>query len=210
LVAEAMRLNTELAKSVVERFPQMVQAAAELLRAADGAGLPSRAPRGRDQEDVEDVDDADDEVAPAGFDLNAMIAQLMPVLVGGLASGKLQVPNLAAMLDWRKAAPKPDPEKRSKPARSTKEALGPATEDSDEQSDDRDTALPPIDPSTMAHFIAVQSMLTPEESALAREVAAELKPAELRAWFDELSKLDVTEAAAKIRKVVSGAKGGAS
>jgi len=37
-----MRLNTELAKAVVDRFPEMMTAAAELLRAADGAGLPSR------------------------------------------------------------------------------------------------------------------------------------------------------------------------
>src|SRR5262245_49069370 len=33
VVAEAMRLNTELARAVVDRFPEMVTAAAELLRA---------------------------------------------------------------------------------------------------------------------------------------------------------------------------------
>ncbi|MES1157684.1 MAG: hypothetical protein ABUL67_01165, partial [Haliangium ochraceum] len=44
-VREAMRLNTELAKSVIDRFPEMMTAAAELLRAADGAGLPRREPR---------------------------------------------------------------------------------------------------------------------------------------------------------------------
>ncbi len=210
LVAEAMRLNTELAKSVVERFPQMVQAAAELLRAADGAGLPSRAPRVRD-EDVEeaDGDDLDDEVPPAGFDLNSLVAQVMPLLVGGLASGKLKMPNVGEMLDWRKAAKSSsnnDSEKKP-----TKERLGPPTENEGAgASAEQSASLPPIDAATMAHFISVQSMLTPEESALAREVAAELKPAELRAWFDELSKLDVAEAAAKIRKVVGGAKGGAS
>src|SRR3569623_903528 len=44
-IREAMRLNTELARSVIEQFPSMMTAAAELLRAADGAGLPARAPR---------------------------------------------------------------------------------------------------------------------------------------------------------------------
>src|SRR5437762_1968054 len=35
---EAMKLNTELAKTIVDRFPMMMEAAATLLRAADGAG----------------------------------------------------------------------------------------------------------------------------------------------------------------------------
>ncbi|HEU0029895.1 MAG TPA: hypothetical protein VFQ53_04625 [Kofleriaceae bacterium] len=215
LIAEAMRLNTELAKAVVERFPQMVQAAAELLRAADGAGLPARPPRVIDdvEDDENDGDDAAPTEATSGFDFNALIAQLMPLLVSGLASGNVKMPSLAAMLDWRKAAPSAKPantDHAAKPAaHATKEPLGPAI---DNRHDDEQpaTGLPPIDPATMAHFVAVQAMLTPEESALAREVAAELKPAELRAWFDELSKLDVAEAAAKIRKVIGGAKGGAS
>ena len=41
----------------------------------------------------------------------------------------------------------------------------------------------------MTHFIAIQSALKPEEAALARQLAAELSPVELRAWFDELSRL---------------------
>jgi hypothetical protein len=44
IVIEAMRTNAELAKMVVDRFPQMMEAAAVLLRAADGAGLPARLP----------------------------------------------------------------------------------------------------------------------------------------------------------------------
>jgi hypothetical protein len=57
----------------------------------------------------------------------------------------------------------------------------------------------------------VQSALSPEESALAREVAKELSAPELRAWFDELGKLSVPDAVAKVRKLVSGyGKNGAS
>src|SRR5512144_341444 len=44
-VVEAMRLNTELARTIVDRFPTMLDSAAGLLRAADGAGLPAREPR---------------------------------------------------------------------------------------------------------------------------------------------------------------------
>ena len=71
-----------------------------------------------------------------------------------------------------------------------------------EKSDE--SALPPIDPETMAHFIAIQSALKPEEAALARAVAADLSPAELRSWFDELKKLSVPQAVQKIRVLVAG------
>ena len=57
----------------------------------------------------------------------------------------------------------------------------------------------------MSHFIAIQSALAPAEAALARQVAAELSPAELRAWIDELSALSVPDAVAKIRSFI-GAK----
>ena len=59
LLREAMRHNTELAKSVIDRFPEMMHAAAELLRAADGAGLPSRKPReiGVEEDDEDEVED---------------------------------------------------------------------------------------------------------------------------------------------------------
>jgi hypothetical protein len=49
-------------------------------------------------------------------------------------------------------------------------------------------------------------VLDPEEAALAREVAGDLPPAELRAWFDELSKLSVADAVKKIRALLKGAK----
>ena len=177
VVREAMRLNTELAKSIVDQFPEMLRASAELLRAADGAGLPARQPVIDDAIEVEDA-------APAtGFDLNTFVAQLVPVLMASLSKGKLRMPDLASALDWRKATP----------------ALGTPRDTTSNAA----TALPPIDPATMAHFVAVQAALTPHEAALASEVAKELKPAELRAWFDELSKLAVPEAVEKVRGLIA-------
>ncbi len=76
-------MNTELARTVIDRFPQMMEAAATLLRAADGAGLPARLPIPRIDDGDEDDDD-DDEVGddggekPAGFDMGALLAQLLP------------------------------------------------------------------------------------------------------------------------------------
>jgi len=230
IVAEAMRLNTELAKSIIDRFPEMMSAAAELLRAADGAGLPARLPRllreatDRDDDDEDDDDDDIDPIdAPAAFDLNALVAQVVPVLVTGLMSGKVKLPGLAALFDWRKAQP-PDTATQEAPTnpnvkRKKKRHVDPvpadtSTGEAEEPADGATTDaevtadLPPLDPATMAHFLAIQSALSPDEAVLAREVAAQLDPTELRAWFDELSKLDVAEATAKIREVVSGAKPG--
>jgi hypothetical protein len=215
VVVEAMRMNAEIARAVVDRFPQMLEAAATLLRAADGAGLPAREPRG-DADDELDGDDEDDDAQhgpkPA-FDLNALVAQIIPMIVMGIGNGKM--PQLAEVLDWRKAAPaaKPKAPKQSKAARP--DGPGDASTPTVQQHDVPENAtdvLPPIDPQTMAHFIAVQSALTPEEGAIARDVAKELGAAELRAWFDELSKLSVPEAVAKVRKLISGfgKEGGAS
>jgi hypothetical protein len=205
VLKEAMRMNTELAKAVVDRFPEMMHAAAELLRAADGAGLPARLPRHVDINDDEvDDDDAADGDA-AGFDLNALVAQFVPMVMAGFANGKLKMPNLAALLDWRRATP----DAAGASAKRPKGAIATSTETVVDSGDTAETsartALPEIDPATMAHFIAIQSALTPEEATLAREVAGQLEPAELRAWFDELSKLDVAEAVKKVRKLVSGA-----
>jgi len=58
----------------------------------------------------------------------------------------------------------------------------------------------------MAHVMAVQAALTPEEADIARATAAELTPAELRTWFHELAALSVPDAVTKIRTFIGGAK----
>jgi hypothetical protein len=182
---EAMRLNTDLAKSVIDRFPEMMHAAAELLRAADGAGLPARQPR-----KIEEEDDEDDAPAPSSspaFEfVNTLVAQVVPIVVSSLANKGM--PKLGAILDWRKAAPDP------KQLESSTQAL--TTESKPEPE------LPPLDPNAMSHFIAIQSALTPREAALARRLASELSPAEIRAWFAELSTVSVADAVARIRAFI--------
>src|SRR5262249_42752866 len=108
------------------------------------------------------------------------------------------------ILDWRKATPVAKTKVKANAAKSAA-----ATEVVPENATD---VLPPIDPPTMAHFIAVQSALAPEEAAIAREVAKDLSAAELRAWFDELSRLSVPDAVEKVRKLIAGRgkDGGAS
>jgi hypothetical protein len=62
--------------------------------------------------------------------------------------------------------------------------------------------LTTLDPATIAHFVAIQGALTPQEAMLARALAAELSPAERRSWLAELRALSVPEAVAKIRSVL--------
>ena len=107
------------------------------------------------------------------------------------AGGGFKLPGVAELLDWRKAAP----------ANQTSQ-LSEATAGSE--------ALPPLDPQTMAHFIAIQAALKPDEAGMARAVAGDLRPAELRAWFDDLKKLSVPEAVAKIRAMIAGDKAATS
>jgi hypothetical protein len=200
-IREAMRLNTELAKAVIEKFPDMMTSAAELLRAADGAGLPARQPREIEEEEDDEIE-APPASSPAFEFINNLVAQVVPILMTGFASKK--VPKLASVLDWRKASAegRAEREQSAQPALDVTTASETTTE----------TALPPLDPKALSHFIAIQSALAPVEAALAREVASQLSPTEMRAWFAELSALSVTDAVAKIRAFIASIKktGGAS
>lgn len=189
IVIEAMRMNSEIAKSVVDKFPQMMEAAATLLRAADGAGLPARPGT---VIDVVDEDDDEPEATPvAGFDLATFLAQMMPVLMTAFSGIKKE--HIAPVLDWRKAgksaAPKEEPQAKAEA---------------------KAAPLPPLDPAQMAHVVAIQSQLEPLEVAFVQEVAKDLGPTELREWFDKLSKQSVPEAVTTIRGLIAGKKGGAS
>jgi hypothetical protein len=120
---EAMKLNTELARSIIDKFPMMIESAAALLRAADSAGITTRPPRvladehvdEEDEDDEDDQDEQDDglgnEAAPKASGLVGVIETLapfvMPAIVNAIAGGKLKIPGgLGALLDCRRARPK--------------------------------------------------------------------------------------------------------
>ena len=219
IVIEAMRMNVEatrmaaeIAREVVGRFPRMLESAAMLVQAADGAGLPAREPRVFDGGEDDDERGADD--APAvrtGVDFGVLLGQLAPLLMAALSTGKLKVP-IGELFDWRKAAQaapsapsktaKPAPAiDASKPAGSTK-GEGSAAKSTEATS--AGAASAPIPPEKMAHVVAVLAALKPDEAALAREIAAELSASERDAWFAELSALSVPECVAKIRALIHG------
>src|SRR5262249_5704753 len=73
VVQESMRLNMELANTMIDRFPDMLRASAELLRAADAAGLPRGIGR------VVEVSAADHD-SPAAKRTDALASLLAPLL----------------------------------------------------------------------------------------------------------------------------------
>jgi hypothetical protein len=340
---EAMKLNTELARSIIDKFPMMMESAAALLRAADGAGLTTRPPRPvaddesdkEDESDEEDdqVEDQNEEAAPKASGLLGLIETIapfvMPAIMSAIAGGNLKIPGgLGALLDCRRASPKarskvatPAPQNTPgprDPASTERETTAPraavprapttrvpgrrdttpmasvpmasipmasvpmasapmasvpmasaprfassgevsaresseiadtpavhvatqhdanpavvetsaprshvdtapagassAPEPGDEVNNDRaappvaaestmepDNELPTLDSTALAHFAAIQSALTFREGMLARALAAELTPADLRTWLDELRQLSVADAVARIRSVL--------
>jgi hypothetical protein len=199
MIIEALRLNTELARTVIDQFPAMMMATAEIMRAADGAGLPARLPRvgiACDTDDEEDTADGSDPTVSASptLDLlNQLAVQLVPVIVANLA------PKLGSVLDDRKAlpAPAPDPTPRArrapnKPVATTSAAAPVAS------------SPMPTDPAVLAKVMAVQAQLTPGERERARRLGDGLSPAELQAFFDQLATLSVREAVAKVRSLITG------
>ncbi|MCE9574531.1 MAG: hypothetical protein K8W52_15390 [Deltaproteobacteria bacterium] len=230
IVREAMRLNSEIAKSMIDRFPAMMEAAARLIDAADGAGISSRRPlllaptvaQDDDDQDDDTFEDDDEDVAPAipagGFDLNALVAQIVPIVIAKVMNGGLDLSSLGALLDWRKATPKaaastvarPAEARRAESPRPQAEArtTPPAANGSDGAA--ASTAIPTLEPAAMMHFLAIQKALSPDEAALAKEVAKAFSPAELNAWIADLSKLTVPEAVAKIRAIVARGAAGAA
>jgi hypothetical protein len=188
--------------SITEKFSAVMDSAATLLRAADGAGLPARQPAqvlpspaadvSEDDDDDEDEDD-DDEFDGPGAELSALLKQVMPLIQMAVAQklGKKQ-PKPAAS----PSAAEPRNANIPQPEAETPEEPAPEAEP------------PVLTPTAMAHFMAVQQKLTAEESRLAQQVAADLSPAEARVWIDQLCKLSVDDAVGAVRKAL--AQGGAS
>src|SRR5262245_14109641 len=89
---ELARQNTELARTVATQQPDLVKAAAEILRAADGAGLPRREPAADWYDDEEESDEPEAAPHPA-FDVGTLMAQLVPVIarLTGMDAGKVGV-----------------------------------------------------------------------------------------------------------------------
>jgi hypothetical protein len=139
-VVEAMRMNTELARTIIDRFPLMVESVAGLVRSAGDVGLPTRALHGllsagdapdAQDDDSGDRDDAeDDDAPPSPTGWAAVIEQVAPQILAGLkaavASGAIKIPGgLGALFDCRLASAAGAAEARAANAQGAPPAPGP-------------------------------------------------------------------------------------
>jgi hypothetical protein len=193
-LVEAMRLNTSLARTVIDQFPAMMMGTAEILRAADGAGLPARQARIIDIADPSDEDDDTDDAATAGtgspiFEmLNQIAAQIVPVIVMQLA------PKLGGLLDRGKALAAPSP--------NTMDSSAPAKPATAKPTASVVPSLAALSPSTLAKLAPIYAQLAPAEVARATKLTAELTPAELNALGEQLAELSTVDALAKVRALI--------
>jgi len=209
LIRDLVRVNAEMVKSITEQFATVMDSAATLIRAADGAGMPARqpVPPMPPVDELEDEDDEeDDDVRNAGgFDLSSFLAQMLPMFQMVMAQRNQGTAPAAT----RNAAPEVYDDDDC-------EDVDEDIEDaSEEPAEDEPVAVAAPGPQALAHFGAIQSKLTPEERQLAQAVASELPPNEINAWMAQLSKLSVDEAVRLIRETIrrsaaSEGEGGAS
>lgn len=186
LLAETMRANTELARSVIDRIPDMMKAAAYLLQAADGAGLPRRRPP---MIVWDDSDDAPEPAPPPPPNLLATFLQAAAATNGNL--GGL----LGLMTGKSTAAPAPlGPPPAGVPA-------APLTPDQPRNAA-ACNAPRPADP--QAHLLAILEKLTAAERAFAERVFVQLSPPAVQQWHELLLSMSVDDAVAMIRSKAAG------
>jgi len=112
VLLEAMRMNTELARTIVDKFPLMLDSAAALVRAAGDAGMTTRPPHVVPElrEEVEDdngPETQDSTPKAAGWSelLQTLAPMIVPVISAAFASGKLQIPaGVGALFGSRRAS----------------------------------------------------------------------------------------------------------
>jgi hypothetical protein len=180
--------NTRMAEHVIQRFGGMMGSGAQLIRAADGAGMPARPPAMPELRNAEAGSDDDESVPASNTTWPDIIGKCLPYV--DLAVG--------ALVDRRIR-------NAGRPGRSqAKERTTAPVERNDASAERTETSsqsatAPDITPEMRAHFMAIYQQLTPEEGALAREIAGEMTSDELADWMFDLSALSVDDATAKVK-----------
>ena len=202
---ELVRTTSELAKTVATQHPDLVKAAAEILRAADGAGLPRREPMADWADDDDDEAEDTEEAPKPAFDFNVLMSHLSPVIarLTGIDPTKMAIlagsPGPVASGAAPQAA---TPSASAAPARSTTTSSQPRraiASDKEASTEDTSASKPAAAANPMAHLAAIQAQLTAEERTFVQGVIAQLSPADLIQWRDQLAHSTVDEAVAAIR-----------
>lgn len=219
IVREAMRLNAAMAQTAIAKLPAIMEAAAHILAAADGAGLPARPPlalteaarNGTDDERATPTSDTRPRNATA-----EMLHSVSEVLQHAQPYAKI-----AAMMFGNRAGIRNAVEVAFDDGKHGENAKGKKGEP-DEEQNERATAAPAepacdapaaaapasklTDPAALsAHMDAINAQLTDQERSIARAAVAEMSPDEVAHWMRTLAAMSVDEAVAEIRRQVGGA-----
>jgi len=198
---EAMRLTVRLAESVVMKFPEMMAAAAGLLRAADGAGLPARTPPPTTEADIANPEQPVP-ASPLYSVLENLIGQLAPMLGRSLAS-KLSGLDPMMLLDWSRAAGKATGHSSAAPSLPIGAGNSVPSDSYGGSTSEPAVATPQVDPAAQGQLLQILAELTPDEAARAQQLAGALTPAERGTWINELLSLSVADATKRVRVVIA-------
>ena len=196
LLRMVVAANTEMARCIAEKFAGVMDSAATLLRAADGAGMPQRDVQVIDVAEVRNapsmpIEETDAAAGELSAILRSALDQVMPLVGHTINTRVLGLSNeqSLALLGTGAATPA-EPEAPS--------VTHPPF------SDDVDTSphieLPPKD--LIAHMFAIEKELDATEVALVRKAVGQMKPDTLTAWREKLAVLTPKEAAEMVRRQV--------
>jgi hypothetical protein len=209
VVQEAMRLNAAMAQTAMAKLPAIMEAAARLLAAADGAGLPARAPVVLAETERNGVEEAEPEVDERPRNATADIihgvskvlasaepfAKLANTWLGGRAATRN-----AAVVNDNGAATQAPPTAATNAAHDALAGAAPAP-----PSTAPSGGTPKDLVSLMAHMEAVKGRLTDEERAIAEAAASEMSPDEMMHSASKLGPLSVDDAVAEVRRMIGAA-----
>lgn len=197
LVLELVRANAEMVRTMTDRFAGVMESAATLLRAADGAGLPRRKPlpapiqmaqafRNAEPTPVEDDEDETESGAQLANVLQTVAEKAMPLLSHTINTKLLGLTpeQSIALMGGAVAPPSPAPA-RAPRAKEPERAAGPAQVD------------------FMSHLMAIEALLTPEEAKLARHAIGQMAPGPLAAWRERILAMTPEEAATAVQGEVA-------
>lgn len=189
---ELSRTYADLAKSVATQQPDLVRAAAEILRAADGAGLPRRDPMAAwDDNDTDDHDgDPADDAEPSAprNEVLATLQQFAPLISKWTGVDVTKAPGVPAVVTPTHAVKTSSQEQASAEAETVAET-------------------PPFvaaDP--MTHLMAIQSQLSPDERAFVEAVMKRMTFSALIEARDHFARMTVEDAVESIRAEIEKKK----
>ena len=209
VIRELARANSHMVEVIAERFAGMMDSAARLIGAADGAGLPAREPvaPAASTTTAPTAPPVGDEPAPAN-PLHSMIAStlgqagpliqhlvltkvlgLPPEVALKMMSGQLATPAAEAGASTPTATP---------PLTPAGAAVPPSAPPSPAPS------VNPNDPAAyLVHLATIESLLSKREAVIARELLAVMTPDQVDAWRARVCAMSAADAAAAIRAEIA-------